>query len=59
MSDNVTKTPLAAAGLAVIMVGAAVSVAVTMNPAFAVINLAIAELVIRRRSTRRTVRSAS
>jgi hypothetical protein len=39
-------TPLAAAGLAVIMVGAAIAVAVTMNPAFAVINLVIAAVAI-------------
>jgi len=34
-------TPLAAAGLAIIMAGAAVTVALTMNPAFALINVAI------------------
>jgi hypothetical protein len=46
-------TPLAAAGLAIIMVGATVTVAVTMSPALALIDLAVcaaAVYVVRGRS---------
>lgn len=39
-------TPIAAAGLAIIMVGAAVTVAFTMAPALACINLLVAALAI-------------
>jgi uncharacterized membrane protein YphA (DoxX/SURF4 family) len=39
-------TPLAAAGLTIIMVGAAVTVATTMNPALAAIDLVIAAALV-------------
>lgn len=39
-------TPLAAAGLTVIMVGAAVTVTFTMNPALAAINMVIAAVLV-------------
>jgi len=47
-------TPLAAAGLGIIMVGATVTVAVTMSPALALVDLAIAAALVSVVSGRRS-----
>jgi len=52
-------TPLAAAGLAIIMVGATVVVAVTMSPALALVDLAIAAALVSVVSGRRNYATRS